>query len=300
MTKQTILIVEDEDVFRNFLGLSLTSEGYETVEAENGMRGLEILQSGDIPVDLILLDRQMPGLNGIEVLKEVKSDAAFSHIPVVMQTAADRNEDIVEGIEAGAYYYLIKPFKAEVMLSIVKAALDDRKRHRLLQEEVSKNSNAISLMEFGSFEFKDPSSAHHLATFLALMCPNPEAVVIGLGELMMNAIEHGNLAIDYGRKTELIDAQNWESEIDRLLGVSEHKDKKVSVTVLKPDEKLEFRISDEGGGFEWQNYIDLEPDRARDLHGRGIALANKISFDSLTYEDNGATAIATVPIVSTK
>ena len=100
MTKQTILIVEDEDVFRNFLGISLTSEGYETVEAENGMRGLEILQSGDIPVDLILLDRQMPGLNGIEVLKEVKSDAAFSHIPVVMQTAADRNEDIVEGIEA--------------------------------------------------------------------------------------------------------------------------------------------------------------------------------------------------------
>ena len=72
------------------------------------------------------------------------------------------------------------------------------------------------------------------------------------------------------------------------------------MTVLKPDEKLEFRISDEGGGFGWQNYIDLEPDRARDLHGRGIALANKISFDSLTYEDNGATAIATVPIVSTK
>ena len=106
MTEHTnVLIVEDDETNRLFLEMLVISLGYTPITAINGKEGLKQLQTHD-DISAVLLDWLMPEMNGIELLRIMKKDTAFSQIPVIMQTARTEKEHILEGISNGAYYYL--------------------------------------------------------------------------------------------------------------------------------------------------------------------------------------------------
>ena len=121
-------------------------------------------------------------------------------------------------------------------------------------------------------------------------------MVFGLTELLVNAVEHGNLGITYEEKTRLREQGRWEEEVASRLAAPEYAEKQVRVSYSRERDQIRVRIEDEGQGFEWQRYVDMDLERAFDTHGRGIAMSRMISFDDVQYLGVGNTVEVTVRI----
>lgn len=113
MTAKHIMLVDDDDDIREIVGLVLQNEGYETVDAADGARALELLARGERP-PLILLDMMMPVLNGAEFLRRVKADAAFADIPVVVMSGDTAARTTAQSL--GAAGCLPKPVELDTLL----------------------------------------------------------------------------------------------------------------------------------------------------------------------------------------
>ncbi|MGG6237147.1 response regulator transcription factor [Nodosilinea sp. AN01ver1] len=114
-----ILVVEDEEKLAKFVQLELSYEGYEVSVAHDGLSGL--MAARDQAPDLIILDWMMPGLTGVEVCRRLRQTGTVT--PVILLTAKDEVSDRVEGLDAGADDYVVKPFSIEELLARVRAHL---------------------------------------------------------------------------------------------------------------------------------------------------------------------------------
>lgn len=289
-----ILIVDDEPLNLEIICEYFDGTGYELIFFEAGESAWEVLQAPDAGFDLAILDRMMPGLDGISLLKNIKADKRLATLPVIMQTAASSPEQLREGLHAGAYYYLTKPYERDSLLSIVRAALSDAATKAELQRRLREHGHALQLMHEARFELSTVEEAGRLAAFLAQASPNPDSVILGLSELLVNGVEHGNLGINYAEKSELKRLDRWQQEIHRRAALPENRDKRVCVEFRRENGRLIIRISDQGQGFDWEKYLDFDPARAFDPNGRGIALARLTSFDSLSYQGAGNVVVATL------
>lgn len=292
--KPNILVADDEPFNLEILTEHLEEEGYSIESAENGSQAWNLLQQKPGYFDVILLDIMMPEMDGMEVLSRIKSNAELKSIPVIMQTAKASKVDILDGLQAGAYYYLTKPFEKDQLLAIVKTAIDDYQLYRALQAEVQQTRQTLSFMIKGQFSFRTLMEGRDVVTLLANALPEPSRVVMGLSELTINAVEHGNLGISYDDKSRLRELGTWEAEVERRLDQPENASKSVIIEFERTTSEVSFLIQDQGDGFDWQNYLEISPDRAFDTHGRGIAMAKMLSFDRLEYRNNGSQVIATV------
>ena len=290
-----ILAVDDEAFNLDLIEHHLGRAGYQVVRAEDGIIALQKLDE-DPGVELIVLDRMMPNLGGMEVLRRIKADARFQDIPVVMQTAAAAPDQVSEGIKAGVYYYLTKPYKGTTLLGIVKAALEDARTKTRLKEKACACARGLDLMEEARFRFQTPEDAAGLASYVSNCFPEPDSVVIGLHELLLNAVEHGNLGITYSEKTNLVRNTNWHEEIERRLGLPEYCKNFATLTFEATQAALTVHIKDAGSGFDWKDYLDFSADRATDPHGRGIATSRALSFHSLEYLGTGNEVRCTVKL----
>lgn len=287
MAKTCVLVVDDEPIGREMMAENLTYEGYLVVEADSGEAAWDLIDAEPARFHVILLDRLMPDMDGIDVLRRMKARPETMHLPVIMQTGMTADSEVLEGLKAGAYYYLTKPFAADTLLAIVAAAARDYYSRQALAEEVKRQGNVLSCLAEARFIFRTPQEARDLATLLANTAPDPGRIVLGLSELMLNAIEHGNLDIGYDRKTALIENGSLEQEIERLLNSPEFSNRHAEVRVRRSDGELSFRIRDQGAGFNWQGYLEMSPERAFDTHGRGIAMARMLSFERVEYAGLG-------------
>lgn len=118
-----ILVVDDEVDTTRILQMGLEQGGYQVIMAQNGAEALAAI-AAELP-DLILLDVDMPGMNGLQVLDHLKGDAATQHIPVVMLTAAADYHDMQRGWEHGSDLYLTKPIDPIELTSYVHTLLCD-------------------------------------------------------------------------------------------------------------------------------------------------------------------------------
>lgn len=260
--------------------------------AKNGEQAWQLLEKNPEHYDICLLDRIMGDMDGIELLERMRGHWILREIPVILQTSKSSNEDIIEGMKAGAYYYLTKPLEKQLTLSVVSTALSDRLLHQGLKNKLKERDLSIQLLKHASFEYRTIEEAHSLASLLANVCPNPAQVVPGLAELLLNAVEHGNLGIGYNEKSQLRTELSLNTEIERRLNHPDYYDKYVNVEVISDVESVMFTIQDEGKGFDWEPYLDFGVNRMMDNHGRGIAIANQLCFDHIEYLGNGNTVIA--------
>ncbi len=282
-----ILIVDDEQLNLEIISEYLADCDYQISTAEDGEIAWSMLEKNPESFDVILLDRMMPNLSGLKVLERIKEHKILKNCPVIFQTAKASNEDILEGISAGAYYYLTKPFAEEMLLSIVNTAVNDRLRFKEVQTDLQQTRHTMGLLKSASFDFQTPDEARSIASLVSNACPEPEKVVMGLTELMINAIEHGNLAITYEEKSLLNANGEWDQEVKNRLSQAENIRKYARISFNNQSEEIQIVITDQGEGFDWQDYMDFDPQRATDNHGRGIAIANKLSFKRLEYKGNG-------------
>jgi two-component system phosphate regulon response regulator PhoB len=121
MPKEKILVVDDEENILELIEYNLSKEGYAVKAVSTGEDGLRSARA-DGP-DVVILDLMLPGVDGLEVCKILKSDSKTQHIPVIMLTAKGEEADIVTGLELGADDYITKPFSPRVLLARVKAVL---------------------------------------------------------------------------------------------------------------------------------------------------------------------------------
>jgi DNA-binding response OmpR family regulator len=138
MPKPAILVVDDEEDIRELVELNLRREGYGVLTCETGEQALERAFK-EMP-DLIVLDLMLPGIDGLEVCRRLKTDAKTRRIAVVMLTAKGEEADIVTGLELGADDYVTKPFSGKVLVARVRRLL---RKH---QDEADESS-AVSIHE---------------------------------------------------------------------------------------------------------------------------------------------------------
>ena len=124
----TILIVDDEPSILDLVRFTLEDADVRVVEASDGAEALVLARR--IKPDLILLDVQMPRLNGLEVCRQLRREPALARTPIVMLTAAGQEADRARGREAGADEYLTKPFSPLALLALVEALLPETRSWR--------------------------------------------------------------------------------------------------------------------------------------------------------------------------
>ena len=123
MDKKRILIVDDEPDLVETLEVRLRQEDYECLTAHNGHKGLELART-EKP-DLVILDIMLPGMDGYKVARLLKFQKELNHIPIIMLSARDRDEDRLMGEQTGANYYITKPFSVDKLVTKVKTFLGD-------------------------------------------------------------------------------------------------------------------------------------------------------------------------------
>jgi CheY-like chemotaxis protein len=288
-----VLVVDDEVMNLEIIQIYLEDAGFRTISAQNGQVALDQLANHP-EVSVIVLDRMMPVMDGMQFMAELNALPDRRDIPVIMQTAAAYSEQILEGMKAGVYYYLPKPYEKAMFVGIVRTAYDEFCKKQNLVREVQSHSCVSGLLTQAVFRFRTIEEARNLSHYLAVFCPDPTNTVYGLGELLINAIEHGNLGITYDEKKELIIKNQLHEEIARRLENPQFANKYATVVYLLDDNGIAITIKDQGAGFDWQKYIHLDPARMTDPHGRGIATAKMLSFSDIQYRGNGNEVVARV------
>lgn len=147
-----------------------------------------------------------------------------------------------------------------------------------------------------SFMLQTLEEAQIAANFMARSCPNPRLAAVAICELLINAIEHGNLGIGYAEKTRLTQSQSWLDEIHRRLSLPTNAKKYVKVDFHKDQTSIKIKISDQGKGFDWQKYQEIDLNRVYDRHGRGILMAKNLAFKTMHYLGNGNQVECTIDL----
>ncbi len=284
---KTILIIDDEPFNVEILREHLEEESYNILTAENGQIGVSVLNDNKNIIDVILLDRMMPVMDGMEFLTHIKNDVEVKHIPIIMQTAASSKSDIIEGINAGAYYYLTKPFEGDVLLSLVEAAISDYAKQKEINNTSLSYERVCRLINAVEFRFQTLEEADTLSKMISNLYPTPVKVIMGITELLINSVEHGNLGITYTEKTKLIKNGTWIDEINNRLKQDQYKEKFTTIKFTQDETCIKLTIKDQGIGFDYKQYLKVDPTRAFDPHGRGIAVAAMISFDNVKFIGSG-------------
>jgi DNA-binding NtrC family response regulator len=166
MNKPKILIVDDGESQRFLLKGFLLREGYLVGEAENGIKALQCVK--DQHFDIILLDHKMPGMNGVDVLKEVKR--TNPEIVVVIISAYGTIERAVEAMEAGAFYYITKPVELDKLLILLdhisKRHSLIKKENQILRKELGDNNSAIDIISDRRYLKEENITGKELASML--------------------------------------------------------------------------------------------------------------------------------------
>ena len=135
--KKTILVVEDEEDLRDIVVYNLERDGYKTVAVESGEEGLE--RAIALRPDLVILDLMLPGMNGMDVCRQLKQADDTKAIPIIMASAKGEEADIVSGLELGADDYVTKPFSPRILLARVRSVL------RRSQESSKQDASSLQI-----------------------------------------------------------------------------------------------------------------------------------------------------------
>lgn len=148
-SKGKILVVEDEQDIRELLKFNLTGRGFDVTDCANGEEGLLAIK--ETQFDLLVLDWMLPGVSGVQVAKVARAMENGKSLAILMLTAKSEPENIVEGLEAGADDYMVKPFDNGVLWARVQALM--RRSQRLSKEPKSEASpGAVDLLTLGTIQ----------------------------------------------------------------------------------------------------------------------------------------------------
>jgi YesN/AraC family two-component response regulator len=280
-----ILVIDDEHPVRDIMKTALTGKGFEVFEASNGKNGISEFEERD--PEIIITDVNMPEMTGIELTKQIKD--LNPEADVIIMTGYGTEELVIEALRSGASNYIKKPIQFNELFNILdniilkkenmkrfvvsKDVVLHEKKHLVLGNDMLKVWGTVNQIVFNL-----PPTLHDKTV---------EGIKLGLYEMLVNAIEHGNLGITYDEKKEALEAGNYSTLFEKRLKEAIAKGKVVGIESTYSGDELVVIIRDQGPGFDYRNLPSLtEPDALLSAHGRGILLAS-LYFDTISYEDPG-------------
>lgn len=281
MQKQNfnVMVVDDDEINLEILVKNVKEHGYNVEACVDGVDAWHKLSAEPDKYDLVLLDKMMPQKSGMEVLALMKRNEELKDIPVIIQTGDVGVKEFKEGMLAGAYYYLCKPFAADMMMAMVNSALRDSANRSARAKLLRKERFIARHMVEAHFKIKEPEDAIKLAAALSCDAEYPDKINTALIELMVNAVEHGNLGVGRQNKTTFLSSGNLAEEITKRLELPENRDKFVDIYFKNDGNIKTVTIIDQGQGFDWEQYKDFDPLRLAEPNGRGIASAFLMDVD---------------------
>ena len=252
-----------------------------------------LFEAGDT-IDVMLLDVSLTEPNVIKLAREFRRLLIAHCIPVIRLAAGRDDEYVAAGVRAGISHYVEVPCAQDLVLALIEAAARRRAEHLRMRAAAEKSSHALAGLCEATFRFRTLEDVERIAQLVSSVCPSPDRVVIGLTELMLNAVEHGNLGVGYEAKLRMNAQGVWFDEIRRRLAAPEQADRFATLRFKRDATGASLRIEDCGAGFDATPYLQIDNTRAVDSRGRGIAVARMLSFDAVAYFGCGNIVTATI------
>lgn len=285
---QTVLLVDSDEMDRFALQQKLSRKGYNVVSLDKGEDALYLLRSGDVKVDLIISDVKLRKMDGIELLRRIKS--MDEPLPMLLITGQGNMEDVITALRLGADDFIRKPFDANDVLSSVHSVLR-RKQEKSIAESFARFleyakaiyviPNDISLINIMAFQLTSTLAPSGFCTNAV-----SENLSLALKEALTNAVCHGNLEISSDiRESEGLTGFN--GEIDRRSKMPIYRDRKVKIIYEQTSSYVDYSIEDEGKGFDYKNQPDpRNPENFFKNSGRGLLIIG-VHFDEVSWNDKG-------------
>lgn len=290
--RRTVMAIDDDEINLMILTKCASEAGYSVMAFESARAGMSHLRAHPGEVDIVLLDKMMPEMSGIDMLRQIKEDKEMQHLPVILQTGDVGISQMREGLECGAYYYLTKPFHPEILTAVLNSAAHEcDMREELMKQAQSGQPDLMPMLHAGIYHIRSIAQARQLSAALSHQALYPEFAATGLMELMGNAIEHGNLGFTTEEKTELLAAGTWQKAVEDRLKEPAFAEIFAEVTVRRTGSGIQLHILDKGKGFNWKSFVYSDPlatsmTPAPVGAGRGISKA-MIMLEEVQYHGDG-------------
>ena len=282
---RTALVIDDSEDVRHQLATFLRHRGYHVLIAKDGIEGLQAFRSARSNV--IFVDLRMPRMDGVEFLREALLIDPEAHVIVI--TAYGNEEKILHALRLGAANFFKKPLDFQEVneaLSSLESSILASEGHQfdhtfLVEEgmklEIPNDLNAVSPVVnriTASLKYVFDGQTVH-------------GVQGALIEMIVNAIEHGNLGISYEEKTNALEEDRLNELILEKSGQPELARRRVHINYTLTQEKVLYEIEDEGDGFDIHDLPDPgEPENLWLGHGRGILMTRAL-MDEVHYSEKG-------------
>ena len=287
--KIKILVVDDEEMIRTIIKKFLLQFTDDIICATNGKEALELYKK-EKPM-FVISDIVMPVMDGITFLEKVRQ---YDHAAkVILLTGFGTEKIIIKALRAGAINFLKKPIRIEEFITIVQKVIainHDEKQKKINTASVFEESKKLIIHN----RIDDISGAINQLLLCATNVCQEMAITglrTGLYEIIMNAIEHGNLNITFEEKSKALEQNSYISLLEQRINDSSYKNRKVTIDYKMYNNKLEYKIKDEGNGFDWEK-ITFEDDfeSLSRPHGRGIIMT-RFYFDEVNFNKSGSEVV---------
>ncbi|HEY6360956.1 MAG TPA: EAL domain-containing protein [Vicinamibacterales bacterium] len=238
-----LLVVDDNEMNRDMLSRRLERRGYAVIVVEDGKRALEVIDTQQ--VSLVLLDIEMPGISGIEVLKTLRERYSAAELPIIMVTARQQSEDVVEALGLGANDYVSKPINFAVAMARIEAQLSRRQAEAALRESEERYALAARGANDGLWDWDLRSNHIYLSARWKFMVGYEDAEIAGHPDEWFGRVHP--------------------DDIDRLrAGIADHLEGRT------PQFETEHRIRHRDGTYRWMLSRGLS---VRDRSGQAYRMA---------------------------
>lgn len=269
----TIVIIDNEPLELSRLTQMLEDRAYRFETASTGAEARALLRRLGTDTTAIVVDWALPDVDGTELLGWILSQSFAADLEVIVHSEEFDPLNVEKAIDGGAYYYLTKPFDEPQLEAIVRAAVENVEQKRELERLSRETRDAVRLLDTGVFRIRTLEEAELLAIHLASACGHTE-LSLAIRELLVNAVEHGNLGITYEEKGKLLEDGSLAEECRKRLSQPEYRHRRVEVTLRRESDTLSITIKDQGPGFDFEKYKTIDEARLFDLHGRGVLVAS--------------------------
>ena len=280
-----VLLVEDDLASMSYLEVLMKREGHEYQKAYDGKTGLKLFH--EFKPDIVLSDINMAHMNGLEMVERIRQSQPS--VIIIMLTAYNSEEYVMEAIKVGANNYLKKPVSKLHLVSLLRkytSAIECK--HTKSSICNFQTSHTFSLTFKTNIEIIPAIVSHLVAETHELFTEEEQLdIKLGLGELILNAVEHGNMEIDYHQKNEAIQLDQLQRLYLQRFSDKKIKDRSVTINYKQDESSAEWEIIDEGDGFDPTSIPNpISEDGLMRLHGRGIFIC-KFQFDEMEYVGKG-------------
>lgn len=279
-----IIIVDDEPTIVSGLKEALSAHGHEVWTAVNGKEAFELFSQNIENYDLLISDIKMPVMDGLTLLKQLQQ--LEPELPVVLITGYSEMELALQALRLGAIDFILKPMRLKTLFAVVdkveqrkKAGLNYVKILPFVEPVCIRMPSYVNLSEGVISYF-----INHLKPLLKEFRISTHEISIVLNEALMNAIIHGNLEISSKVKEESF--EQFESLLEERQATPEYAEKTVEIRCELQKDSIVFQLTDQGKGFSFDEYKDLELTNLLMLSGRGLVLIRSF-MDEVKWEEPG-------------